>query len=229
MRGPKQDYGMSLSKIDDDEELLAVIKRHPFGIVKLYFQVIAALLGAGGVLYFALPGAFAPEDYPMLYSIIGIAAVVIVIFMVLITIVATIIYNISELVITDKTITQTIQNGIFSRKTSQLAMSSVEDVTANKDGVFPTIFNYGRLLIETAGEQENFHFEYCPHADHYAKLILEARQQFMGDQEIELRHTSQAYQRAAKPANPSINLGSVAADGAASDGPADNKKTVKPR
>jgi uncharacterized membrane protein YdbT with pleckstrin-like domain len=120
--------------------------------------------------------------------------------------IATVIYNTSQLVVTDKTITQTIQVGIFSRKTSQLAVSSVEDVTANKNGFFPTIFNYGRLLVETAGEQENFHFDYCPHADHYAKLILETRQQFMGSREFELRETAQA----TRGANGGSGIGSTA-------------------
>lgn len=226
---------MTLNKVDDDEKLLAVIKRHPFGIIKLYFQVITALIGAGSLLYFVLPGAFAPEDYPQLYSIIGIAGVLIVIFMVVIVLIATILYNKSELIVTDKTITQTIQVSLFSKKTSQLAMSSVEDVTAHQDGFFPTIFNYGRLLIETAGEQENFHFEYCGHADHYAKLILEARQEFMGSRELELRQAAQAHQepalvaQAPRSRNPQgLNLGSVAADGAAGEA-ADGKKTVKPQ
>lgn len=226
---------MSLHQVDSDEKLLAVIKRHPFGIIKLYFQVIAALLGAGGLLYFVLPGAFAPDDYPGLYTIIGVAAVIVVILMVGITIIATIIYNLSQLVITDKTITQTIQVGLFSKKTSQLAVSSVEDVTANKNGFFPTIFNYGRLLVETAGEQENFHFDYCPHADHYAKLILETRQQFMGSRELELRESAHAYatraskaeavlsapaptvKRQQRQGNPSMSLGAIAADGADDD------------
>jgi hypothetical protein len=55
------------------------------------------------------------------------------------------------------------------------------------------MLGYGSLLIETAGEQENFHFDYCPHADHYAKLVLEARQQFMGRRESEFREEQRVY------------------------------------
>ncbi len=235
MKGPKQDYSMSLGQVDDDEKLLAVIKRHPFGIIKLYFQIIVGLIGAGALIYFVLPGAFPPDDYAGLYNIVGLLSVLVVVFMVFIAGIATVIYNLSELVVTDKTITQTIQIGLFSKKTSQLAVSSVEDVTANKNGVFPTLFNYGRLLVETAGEQENFHFDYCPHADHYAKLILETRQQFMGSRELELRDTASAYSRSSSPAghdpsapaptvrkqqrkgNPSMRIGAIAADGADDD------------
>lgn len=185
MEAPKQDFNQSLTKIDEDEKLLAVIKRHPFGIIRLYFIILVGLGAAAALIFYLMPQFVDPNDSPATYSFVALLAVLVVVIMLVIAGIATVIYNQSSLTITDKTITQTIQVGLFSKKTSQLAVSSVEDVTANKNGFFPTLFNYGRLLIETAGEQENFHFDYCPHADHYAKLVLETRQQFMGNRETE--------------------------------------------
>lgn len=193
MKAPKQDFSQTLTKVDSDEKLLAVIKRHPFGIIKLYVQSFIGLAAAGGLIYYLLPEFIVPEDNSMVYGILGIAAVAIVGMMLVIVFIATIIYYQSQIVLTDKTITQTLQTSLFSKKTSQLAISSVEDVTAHENGFFPTMLNYGSLLIETAGEQENFHFGYCPHADHYAKLVLEARQQFMGRRESEFREERRAY------------------------------------
>lgn len=180
MEPPKQNFNETVEQVDSDEKLLAVIKRHPFGIVKMYVTVIVGLVFAGILLAMILPGIIPREENEAIYSVIAILAVTIVGLMVFILFVATIIYFRSKIVVTDKTITQTIQNGLFNRKISQLAVTNIEDVTAQKNGFFPTIFNYGKLLVETAGEQENFHFDYCPNADHYAKLILDARQQYIG-------------------------------------------------
>ena len=191
-KAPKQDFSQSLGRVDDDEQVLAVIKRHPFGIVKLYAQILLGLGAAAGLIYFLLPDLMGETDAPIYPLVMG-AALIVVAVMVVIALIATIIYYQSSLVITDKTITQTIQTSLFSRKISQLAISSIEDVTANKNGFFPTLFNYGRLLVETAGEQENFHFDYAPHADHYAKLILEARQKFMGHRETEFFEAKEGY------------------------------------
>lgn len=184
---PKQNYNDTLEKVDKDEKLLAVIKRHPFGIIKMYATVIVGMVFAGALLWMILPGLLPRDENEVIYSIIAVIAVTLVGLMAFILFVATIIYFRSKLVITDKTITQTIQNGLFNRKISQLAVTNIEDVTANKNGFFPTILNYGRLLVETAGEQENFHFDYCPNADHYAKLILEAREQFIANPDTSLR------------------------------------------
>ena len=46
----------------------------------------------------------------------------------------------------------------------------------DRKGFFSTMFDYGTLTIETAGAVDNFVLTYCPHPDHYAKEILEARQ-----------------------------------------------------
>ncbi|MDQ5885985.1 MAG: hypothetical protein QG628_382 [Patescibacteria group bacterium] len=180
MEPPKQDFSETVEKVDSDEKLLAVIKRHPFGIIKMYVTVVVGLVFAGLLLAMILPGIIPREENEAIYSVIAILAVTIMGLMAFILFVATIIYFRSKIVLTDKTITQTLQNGLFNRKISQLAVTNIEDVTAQKNGFFPTMFNYGRLMIETAGEQINFHFDYCPNPDHYAKLILDSRQQYIG-------------------------------------------------
>lgn len=200
MKAPKQDFSQTLNKIDDDEKLLAVIKRHPFGIMKLYVQSFIGLAAAGGLIYYLLPEFIGLDNNSIIYNILGIAAVAVVGMMLFIVFIATVIYYQSQIVLTDKTITQTLQTSLFSKKTSQLAISSVEDVTAHENGFFPTMLGYGSLLIETAGEQENFHFDYCPHADHYAKLVLEARQQFMGRRESEFREEQRVYAQSSNDA-----------------------------
>ncbi len=180
MKPPKQNFDESIEKVDDDETLLAVIKRHPFGIIKIYIQAAVGLAGAMALIAFVLPDLVQSDSNTGLYVAMLIGVLVIGAIMLIILMIATVIYYQSKIVVTTKTITQTLQLSLFSKKTSQLAVTSIEDVTSNKKGFFSTVFNFGRLMVETAGEQENFHFDYCPHPDHYAKLILDTRQQFMG-------------------------------------------------
>jgi uncharacterized membrane protein YdbT with pleckstrin-like domain len=94
----------------------------------------------------------------------------------LLLLLATYVYRQNKLIISDQNVTQVSQRGIFSRQVSELSLLNVEDVTSDQNGFLPTIFNYGVLRIETAGEQNNFHFTYCPRPNYYGKMILEARQ-----------------------------------------------------
>lgn len=167
----------TIDDVDDDEVLLGTIYKHPFGIIIIYLQAIAGIVLSLGLAYFLLPSVFA--DSTTALAIATIFAIIATIFAALIMLVATIIYRQNHIVITDKNITQVLQGGLFQRKISQLTMANVEDVTSEQKGIFASIFNFGILKIETAGEQVNFHFTYCPRPSYYAKVILEAREQFI--------------------------------------------------
>lgn len=54
--------------------------------------------------------------------------------------------------ITNERIINVAQEGLLSRETSELSMTQVENVTADVSGFLQSAFNYGLLVIETAGE-----------------------------------------------------------------------------
>jgi hypothetical protein len=45
-----------------------------------------------------------------------------------------------------------------------------------QDGIFPRIFNYGTVVIETAGEQNNYIFTYTPFPYQVSKDIVGAHE-----------------------------------------------------
>ena len=57
-------------------------------------------------------------------------------------------------------------------------MSNVEDVSAEERGILSTVFDYGTIVVQTAGALENFIFPYCPQPSKYADQIIEARQRY---------------------------------------------------
>jgi len=184
---PKQDFSITLNKINPNEKVIAVIKRHPFGIIRLYISAVFGLILAGGLLLFVMSDLVPKEDNPSIYAALFALTIVVVGFMVVIMLIATIIYYKSSFVITDQSIRQTLQISLFNKKISQLDVAQIQDVTAEKRGFLPTFLNYGRLLVETAGEQENFHFDYCPNPDHYAKIILDSRQLYLSGHELKMQ------------------------------------------
>lgn len=170
-----------LEQIDVDEDPVAVIRRHPFGLVVLYFQVVLGLAAASTLAYLLIPEIFGTNDVTRVRGMVAAGIFVVAVALVVVLLIITVLYRVSRLIVTTKTITQVLQDGLFNRKVSQLSIADIEDVTADKRGVFPTIFNYGALNIETAGEQINFHFTYCPNPNYYARQILEASERFKND------------------------------------------------
>ncbi len=162
--------------LDEGEKVMYVLKRHPIGLVIMYVQAVIGVV-AVALLFFLVGPEFAneiPDDVKVLLGGVALFGLGV---LVLIMIVATYIYKLSQITITNKEVVQVLQRGLFSRKVSRLDLSNVEDVTADQHGILQSIFNYGTLTIQTAGELENFIFPYCPHPNTYADEILDARQE----------------------------------------------------
>ncbi len=76
-------------------------------------------------------------------------------------------------IVTNERVVDIEQNGFFHRTISELYLEQVEDVTAEVKGVLPTLFNFGNIYIQTAGERENFVFKSVPRPYETAKMIID--------------------------------------------------------
>lgn len=171
----------TMERVDDDEKKLAEIHKHPLGIIFLYIQATIGLIVAILLAYILLPAVVTNTDDAFFYGNLFAAVSVSLAFLVML--IATYIYRQNRLILTDRNLTQILQYGLFNRKVSQLNMTNVEDVTAIQNGILSTVFNVGTLKIETAGEQMNFNFSFCPNPGYYAKIILDARECLLGQME----------------------------------------------
>ncbi len=82
-------------------------------------------------------------------------------------------YYLDVYIVTNERIVDVEQNGFFKRKISELHLHQIQDVSAKVDGVFPTMLHYGNILIQTAGERENFVFQSIPNPYRVSKLIAD--------------------------------------------------------
>ena len=82
-------------------------------------------------------------------------------------------YYLDAWIVTTDKVVNIEQNGLFSRTISELDLSKVQDVTSEVKGVIPSIFNFGNVYVQTAGEVERFDFEQIPRPHEIRKNILE--------------------------------------------------------
>ena len=170
------------------EKKLCEVAKHPFGIFIFYVQAGVGVLIGVGLAYFLLPSVL--EDTAQAFLIANLFAAIVVILAIITVLLASLVYRQNRLTVTERNITQVLQYGLFHRKVSQLNMVNVEDVTSVQDGLLATMLGYGTLIIETAGEQANFKFTYCPRSGYYAKVILSAREKFLGQDSQDHHNTS---------------------------------------
>lgn len=164
-----------LAVMQEGEEIIFEVRRHPAGLMYLYGGVGALLIFFAVVAFVVIPGSSgAGSDTSSAVGgvIFFFAALLTMVF----TFIATIVYWGNHWIVSSDSLTQTVQQGLFRKKSAQLSLEHIEDVTADKHGLLPHIFNYGTVMVETAGESGKFQFAYCPNPSFYAQKILAAKE-----------------------------------------------------
>jgi uncharacterized membrane protein YdbT with pleckstrin-like domain len=170
-------------EFDSNEQLHMEVRKDPFGLFMIYFT--------GGLVTLALFGIMvlgaASFDFTTITADSGVnessfRAVIVAagFFLTVLSIVATAIgaflYRNNIVLITSEKIAQMLYISLFNRKISQLSIADVQDVTVKQKGIFAHIFDYGTLVIETAGEQSNYTFTFMPQPYETAKALVGAHE-----------------------------------------------------
>jgi len=81
-------------------------------------------------------------------------------------------YYLTVWVITNLRIVDIKQHGFFNREVSSFMLLRVQDVTTDVSGLLATLFGFGRLSVETAGKDEDFHMAGIEHPEAIRDVIM---------------------------------------------------------
>ncbi len=161
--------------VEGDEKVLAIVHKHWVGLLAIYILAGVGLVSLIALSLFVLPDLHLSSGALRIASLAAVVAIAILGAMLYVIVY---VYKKSQLTLTDQSLVQMVQRGLFNKKISRLSMSNVEDVNVEQKGILAHLFNYGTLTVQTAGEEDNFLFNRCPKANVYADQILQARQTY---------------------------------------------------
>lgn len=164
-------------EFDENEELVWEIRKHPFGLALIYFTgaAIAAIIFSFLVLG---PMVFSSDflgldiELGSLRPVLILIGFVLTVFALIGTAIGAYLYQANVVIVTSEKIAQLLYKSLFDRKISQLSIGDVQDVSVQQKGIFARMFNYGTLIVETAGEQNNYVFTFTPKPYETAKAIV---------------------------------------------------------
>lgn len=169
-------------EFDDSEQMLAEIRKHPIGLVFtvatgvfISFTIIIGLI----VLALNLESLGFTLDNTLARDLLVGLALVLGSFGIIATFIAAVLYTSNVVFVTNQKIAQVMYISLFNRKILQLGMGNVEDVNVSQKGILAHIFDYGSLVIETAGEMENPAFTYVPDPNTNSQIIIQAHQEYV--------------------------------------------------
>lgn len=164
-----------LAVMQEGEEVIFEVRRHPIGLLFMYGALGGLLIFFAIVAFIIVPGMLGSDSGAGM-AISGLMFLIAALAVFAITFMVTIVYWGNHWIVSSDSLTQTVQQGLFRKKSAQLSLEHIEDVTSDKHGLLPHLFNYGTVMVETAGEAGKFQFQYCPNPSYYAQKILAAKE-----------------------------------------------------
>lgn len=155
----------------------------------LPFVFAAIIIGAVSLygIYFGSSGQTI-SDIPLDSSIYLLVATVIFFGNFLVLLAAIWVWRHNRLVVTNLHVVDIDQIGLFNNKVATLSLGVIQDVASSINGPLQTLFHYGTLIVQTAGERENFSFDYLsdPHA--VEQKILDIHKKYSHDVGVHRRN-----------------------------------------
>lgn len=166
-------------EFDSEEKLFYEVRKHPFGLFLIYIAGTSITIS---LMSIALGSAVYTSNSGSGLGLGGLQPAVIAITLVLailstvMTAIAAWLYKSNVLLVTSDKVAQMLRPSLFHQKISQLSIGDVQDVTVTQRGIFPHLLNYGTVVIETAGEQQNYTFTFAPDPYECSKMIITAHE-----------------------------------------------------
>jgi len=156
----------------DDEQIYLVVREH---WVHLLFKILIWFFFAAALIFF---NRYAKLYVPALFEgtwgqITLLFTQVYTLFLSLSLFLIYVFWYLNVQIITNLRVVDVDQEGLFSHRVSELHIDKIEDATAEVKGVFGTIFNYGNVMVQTAGTAEHFVFENVPNPASIEKMVLD--------------------------------------------------------
>ncbi len=160
--------GVKFASKDSQEEIVLFLRRHwitniPWIAISLILLFAPAVLGSFPIL------SFLPDNF----QFIAVAIWYMVVTAYILESFLDWFFNVC--IVTDERIFDVDFVNLIYREITDANLDQIQDVTVRMGGAIRTIFNYGDVIIQTAGEVPRIEFTAVPNPDKVAKILRELR------------------------------------------------------
>lgn len=88
------------------------------------------------------------------------------------------VYLKNRLVLTNESVIQEIQTGIFTHKEQTVSLANIEDASYDQVGPIQSLLNYGSIRLSTEGDETTYRFDYVARPKYYIAILNNAVEAF---------------------------------------------------
>jgi hypothetical protein len=168
--------------LSEGEFVVSALDRHPIGLVVIWGLAGASIVVIFAALFYLVDnsdsaglGAFASGMSP---AVLAIPVFLIIALILIFAFIATFIYNANRFFLTNESVIQHIQTGLFSKRQQTVSLANVEDASFTQDGIVPHLFDYGMIRLSTEGDETTYRFNFASRPQYYIGILNNAVEAF---------------------------------------------------
>lgn len=147
--------------ISEAEYVISAVRRHPIGLaLPVTLAVILVAFTASIMINYSMMmdslGIYNPPSFGGVL-LIGSLFILLVLMGLYISVW---IYRSNRFFLTNESVIQEIQTGLFSHHEQTVSLVNIEDASYRQHGIFQLIFNYGSIRLSTEGDETTYRFYY---------------------------------------------------------------------
>jgi len=153
------------------ERVVLFMRRHWFAILAIvaaFFILVSVPLLLGWFFFETVQGWIA---HPVIGPLFVVLASIYFLSIWLFAFLEFTDYYLDTWIVTNERIINIEQEGLFHRTASELDLAAVQDATAEIRGIVQTVFTYGNVFVQTAGEKGRFHFKNIDNPERVKELV----------------------------------------------------------
>ncbi|MDK2898814.1 MAG: hypothetical protein PWQ10_1 [Patescibacteria group bacterium] len=166
--------------LSEGEYVISAVKRHPIGMF-IPLSIGVFLISLAFIVLFnfdLIIQAFRLNIGITGFSLIAISMVLFIILIVIGTYIFYYVYSNNRFYLTNESVIQEIQTGIFSKLEQTVSLSNIEDASFTQIGIAQQMFNYGSIRLSTEGEETTYRFSYVANPKSHIAIINNAIEDF---------------------------------------------------
>lgn len=158
--------------LENEEEVLLIVREHIFslgGKILIWLTVTLIPFGLQILIkpyiesYAASNGIYMWNLIKDVYLLLAVLALFVILT----------IYYLNVYIVTNKRVIDMDQIGITHHRTSETHMNRIQDVSASLKGVWGSLFNFGDVDVQSAGDIAKITFEKVPKPKKVKRVILD--------------------------------------------------------
>lgn len=173
--------------LSEGEYVISAITRHPIGLLGIWGAVglLVAVLTAG---IFMVMGTIGGSSFAGESSIPSLAMILLglIVLAFLVGTIATIIYESNRFFLTNESVTQHIQTGLFAKKEQTISLGNIEDASFKQSGILQHMLNYGSLRLSTEGDETTYRFSFVENPNRQVSLLNNAVEAFKNGRPVDV-------------------------------------------